>query len=102
MNGISPIRLSLDTVKYQSSSAGTKKVEPIRELETSTEANKKKQFEADLNNGFGSSANISNKKSELLLSDRKYFQANLLGEIVNKMSGLEQRTKPGQYIEYFA
>ncbi|MEM6998887.1 MAG: hypothetical protein AAF419_03495 [Pseudomonadota bacterium] len=44
----------------------------------------------------------ANYKLNKKLSDDKYFRANLLNQIVNKMSGLEAVTIRGQYVEYFA
>ncbi len=102
MNGINSIRLDINTVKYNSSAGAQKKVIPLTELKSSTEADRKKPFKIELNNEFDSSKDQSNNRSELLFSDRKYYRANLLNEIVNKMSGLEQRTKPGHYVEYYA
>lgn len=72
------------------------------EIKTATEADKKKQFKTEFNNQFNSRKNQSNSRSELLLSDSKYYRANLLSEIVNKMSGLDDRIHPGHFVEYYA
>ena len=103
MNGISSIRLDLNTAKYYSASAKNK-VTPAEEVKNSTEAEKKKQFKTQLINEFDSRKNPSQKKSELILSnsDNRFYRANLLNEIVNKMSGLENKPDRGIYIEYYA
>ena len=44
----------------------------------------------------------ANNKLNKELTDKKYFRANLLNQIVNKMSGHETVTLRGQYVEYFA
>lgn len=101
MNAINSIRLDVNTARYDAASS-RKRVAPVGELKSATDADKKRQFKTELKNEFSSNKNQSNGRSELLLSDRKYYRANLLSEIVDKMSGLEQRSKPGQYVEYFA
>lgn len=101
MNGINSIRLDANTARYNTT-ASRKKVSPVEELKTTTEADKKKHFKTELNKEFNSRRNQSENNSELLLSDSKYYRANLLNEIVNKMSGLEDRTSPGHYVEYYA
>jgi hypothetical protein len=101
LNGINSIRLDANTARYDFATA-RKRVAPLVELKTTTESDKKKQFKTELNNELGSSKKQSNNYSELLLSDRKYYRANLLSEIVNKMSGLDNRIKPGQFVEYYA
>ena len=102
MNGINSIRLDVNTARYDAAATSKKRVVPLAAIETATEADKKKQFKTDLNNEFNSRKEQSNKRSELLLSDSKYYRANLLNEIVNKMSGLEKSASPGQYVEYYA
>ena len=103
MNGINSIRLDINTAKYYSTSAKNR-VTPVEEVKNSTEAEKKKQFKTQLINEFDSGKNPSQKKSELILSnsDNRFYRANLLHEIVNKMSGLENKPDRGQYIEYYA
>lgn len=103
MNGINSIRLDLNTAKYHSASA-RKKIPPVEELKNATETDKKKQFKTQLTNEFDSRKNHSQEHSELILSssNNKLYRANLLNEIVNKMSGLENRPSPGQYVEYYA
>jgi hypothetical protein len=91
----------MNTSRYDSAAA-RKKVPPIVELKTTTESDKKKQFKTELNNEFNSRRNPSTNHSELLLSDSKYYRANLLSEIVNKMSGEDNRITPGHYVEYYA
>jgi len=102
LNGINSIRLDVNAARSAYAAASKKRVSPVEKLQTATESDKKKQFKTELNNEFSSKKNQSNSRSELLLSDSKYYRANLLSEIVNKMSGLEDRTKPGYFVEYFA
>ncbi len=102
MNGISSIRLDVNTARHDPAAA-RKRVAPfIIELKTTTESDKKKQFKTELSNGFNSRKNQSNRPSELLLSDRQYYRTNLLSEIYDKMSGIDNRIDRGQYIEYYA
>ncbi len=101
MNGINSIRLDINTARYDPVAA-RKRVAALVELKTTTESDKKKQFNTELTNGFSSRKNQSNNPSELLLSDSKFYRTNLLNEIVNKMSGIDDRTEPGQYVEYYA
>lgn len=82
--------------------ASSKRIVPVGESRTATETDKKKQFKTELDNSFGSNQEQSNTNSERLLSDRKYYRAHLLNEIVNKMSGVEPRVHPGQVVEYYA
>ncbi len=102
MNGINSIRLNVNTARYDSAAASKKRIVALNALETATEADKKKQFKTELNNEFNSRRNQSESNSQLLLSDSKYYRANLLNEIVNKMSGVENHTRPGHFVEYFA
>ncbi|GEM_PF-6477230 len=102
MNGINAIRLDNNTARYDPAAAGRKRITPLVELKTTTESDKKKQLKTELTNGFNSGKKQSNIPPELLLPDRQYYRANLLNEIVNKMSGFDERIEPGQYIEYYA
>jgi hypothetical protein len=100
LNIINSIRLDVNTARHDAVSR--KRIAPLAELKTTIESDKKKQFKTELNNGFNSRKNQSNNPSELLLSDRQYYRTNLLSEIYNKMSGTNERTEPGQYVEYYA
>lgn len=101
MNGINSIRLDINTSRYDSVSA-KKRVVPVVEVESSTEADKKKTYRSDFNNEFSSRRESSERRPELLISDGKNYRADLLNDIVNKMSGLEERPSPGQFVEYYA
>ncbi|MBL1140583.1 MAG: hypothetical protein HND53_00960 [Proteobacteria bacterium] len=102
MNGINSIRLDLNTARY-SSAVARGKVSAIEKIDTATEANKKKQqLRTRLSDESNSKQNQFAKRPELLLSDSKFYRANLLNDIVNKMSGLEEGTSPGHYVEYYA
>lgn len=101
MNGINSIRLDFNTARYESVAA-RKKVPLLAELKITTEADKKKQFKTELSNEFNSRKKQSNSHSELILSDRKYYRSSLLGEIYNKMSGVDDHINPGHYVEYYA
>ncbi len=101
MNGISSIRLDVNTARHDPA-ASRKRIAPLVDLKTTTEPDKKKQFKTELINDINSGKNQSNNPSELLLSDRQYYRANLLNEIYNKMSGIDVRTERGQYVEYYA
>lgn len=102
MNVVNTIRLDLNTARYQSVIA-KKKVPAVEVSKDSTETVKKRQFKSQLINDFDSRKNPS-QQSNLITSDtdNKFYRANLLNEIVNKMSGLENNASPGQYIEYYA
>ena len=102
MNALNTIRLDLNTARYQSAVA-KKKVAPVEVLKNSTETDKKRQFKPQLIKDFDSRKN-SSQQSNLIISnmDDKFYRANLLNQIVNKMSGLENSVSPGQYIEYYA
>ncbi len=102
MNAINTIRLDLNTARYQSAVA-KKKVLPVEVLKSSTGNDKKRQFKSQLINDFDSHKNSSDQ-SNLIISNtnNKFYKANLLNEIVNKMSGLENNPSPGQYVEYYA
>ena len=102
MNALNTIRLDLNTARYQSAVA-KKKVAPVEILKNSTETDKKSGFKPQLVNDFDPRKK-SSQQSNLIISntDDKFYRANLLNEIVNKMSGLENRASPGQYIEYYA
>lgn len=102
MNGINPVRLDLNAARY-SSAVARSKVSPVEESSTATEADKKKQqLRIQSNNEFNSRKHQPAKRPEVFLSDSKFYRANLLNEIVNKMSGLEEGPSPGHYIEYYA
>jgi len=100
LNGINSIRLDVNTARYDS--AARKRISSLADIKTTTEAEKKKQFRIEVNNEFHSRKNPSNGRAELLLSDPKYYRSNLLSEIYNKMSGVEERTYPGHFVEYYA
>jgi hypothetical protein len=104
LNGLSPIRLDINASRYPSVvNPSNKRVAPVSELKTATEADKKKQYNnIEFENGSDPKRNQSNTRQHLLLSDGKYYRANLLSEIVNKMSGLDIPTSRGQYVEYYA
>jgi hypothetical protein len=99
LNGINSIRLDVNNARYDSVAA-RKRVVPIAEVESSTEANKKKQFKSEFSNN--TKQNQSNAYSEILLPDRELYRSDLLGEIYSKMSGAEPRSYPGQFVEYYA
>jgi hypothetical protein len=101
LNGINSIRFDVNTARYTDASP-RKKILPVGELKSATETDKKKQFIKQLDNNLDSNQKQSNATSELLLSDGKYYRANLLNEIVNKMSGIEPRHYPGHLVEYYA
>ncbi len=101
MNGINSIRLDVNCLRYDSATA-KKRIVPVSTVESSTEADKKKTFKTEFYNDLNSRKEQSEQRSQLLLSDSKYYRANLLNEIVNKMSGLEERSSPGQIVEYYA
>lgn len=100
MNGISFYKLDLNAAKYQSATA-KKQVPPVEELKNSTETEKKKEFKTQLITEFDSHKESKNPVIILSENDIKNYRANLLNDIVNKMSGLEDNSSPGQYIEYF-
>lgn len=103
MNGINTIRLDLNVAKYHSATV-RKRVASVEELNNSTEADKKKQYKTQLINEFGFSKESSTQQSGLIISknDDRFYRANLLNEIVNKMRGVEKTIRPGQHIEYYA
>lgn len=101
MNGINSIRFDVNTARYAAASSRNK-ILPVGELKSATETDKKKQYIKPLNNNLDSNQKQSEATSELLLSDGKYYRANLLNEIVNKMSGIEPRHSPGHLVEYYA
>ena len=99
------------------SPASNKRVGPVDELKTVIEAEKKKQIKTELIDDNASRRNSTNRNSTdrnslirntansqtgLILSDQKYYRANLLGEIVNKMRGADDHINPGHYVEYYA
>ncbi len=100
LNGINSIRLGINTASYDHA-ASRKRIPQLTELKSSTEADKKKQFKTELNNEFNPN-NQSQNRSELIISDRKFYRTNLLSEIYNKMSGMENSTNLGHYVEYYA
>lgn len=91
----------MNTARYAAASTRNK-ISPVGELKSATETDKKKQYIKPLNNNLNSNQKQSGATSELLLSDGKYYRANLLKEIVNKMSGIEPRHFPGHLVEYYA
>jgi hypothetical protein len=101
LNGINSIRLDINTTRYDVARS-RKSIVPVGELKSATEADKKKQFIKRLDNNLDLNQQHSNTYSELLSSDSKYYRANLLNEIVNKMSGIEPRHYPGHIVEYYA
>ncbi|HIF52304.1 MAG TPA: hypothetical protein EYQ42_12395 [Thiotrichaceae bacterium] len=101
MNGINSVRLDINTARH-GSAAPRKRVNSVEDLKSVIESEKKKQFKTQMNNEFDSRKILAKSRTDLLLSDQKYYRANLLGEIVNKMSGAENRTSPGHYVEYYA
>ena len=102
MTGINSIRSDINTTRYDAARS-RKSIVPVGELKSATEADKKKQFiKRPDNNNLDSKQQQSNSYPELLSSDSKYYRANLLNEIVNKMSGIEPRYYPGHIVEYYA
>lgn len=101
MTGINAIRFDVNTSRYDVANS-RKRIPPVDESKSATETDKEKQFIKFLDDNFDSNQKHSNSTSELLLSDGKYYRANLLNEIVNKMSGIEPRHYPGHIIEYYA
>lgn len=101
MNGINSIRFDVNTTRYTAASS-RRIILPVDELKSGTETDKKKQYTKPLNSNLESNHKQSGATSELLLSDSKYYRANLLNEIVNKMSGIEPRHFPGHLVEYYA
>lgn len=101
MNGINSIRLDLNAARYQSASAN-KKIPPVDEVKNFTETEKKKQFNTQEIIEY-EPRKEPQRQPVLIISDNdnNYYRAGLLNEIVDKMSGLEQNTSPGQYVEYF-
>jgi hypothetical protein len=102
LNGINAIRVDTNAARHAATASHKKRIVPLTELKTATDADKKKQFKTETYNEFSSNKKQTNNPSSVLLSDRKYYRANLLNEIVNKMAGLDERTKPGYYVEYYA
>jgi hypothetical protein len=100
LNGINTIRLDVHT-RYDSAS-NRRRIPPLEGLKSATDADKKKQFKTEISNEFNSRKNQSNNHPEIIFSDSKYYRTNLLSEIYNKMSGLENRTNPGHFVEYYA
>ncbi len=101
LNGINSIRLGINTASYDHA-ASRKRIPQLTELKSSTEADKKKQFKTELSNEFDSRKNQPNTPSVVLLPDSKLYRSNLLSEIYNKMSGMENSTNLGHYVEYYA
>ena len=101
MTGINSIRSDINTTRYDAARS-RKSIVPVGELKSATEADKKKQFIKPLDNNLDSKQQQSNLYPEHLLSNGKYYRANLLNEIVNKMSGIEPRHYPGHIVEYYA
>ncbi len=101
MNGINSIRFDINTTRYDVARS-RKSIVPVDELKSATEADKKKQFIKRFGNNLDSKQQHSNLFPEHLLSDGKYYRANLLNEIVKKMSGIEPRHYPGHIVEYYA
>ena len=101
MNGINSIRFDVNTARHAAASP-RQKILPVGELKSATETDKKNQFIKPLHNNQDSNKKQSNATAELLLSDGKYYRANLLNEIVDKMSGIEPRHYPGHLVEYYA
>jgi hypothetical protein len=102
LNGINTIRLDINSSRYPSTNLKGRRIAAPAELKTATESEKKKQFYTEYDSETDSKRSHTVLRSERLLSDAKYYRANLLSEIVNKMSGLEKSTQPGRYVEYFA
>ena len=101
LNGINSIRFDANSTRI--AAAGSRnKIIPVSELNSTIESNKKKQYIKPLQNIIDSNQKPSDTTSEHLLSDGKYYRANLLNEIVNKMSGFEPRHYPGHLVEYYA
>jgi hypothetical protein len=96
------MRLDVNTARYDFAAGARKRVSPLAELKTTTEADKKKQFKTELNNKFNSRKDPAKGHAELLLSNSKYYRTSLLSEIYNKMSGVEEGTDPGHFVEYYA
>ena len=101
MNGINSIRIDVNSERY-AAAIPRQNIQPVGELKSATETDKKKEFIKPLNNNQDSNQKQSNAIAALLLSDSKYYRANLLNEIVNKMSGIEPRHYPGHLVEYYA
>lgn len=101
LNGINSIRIDINSARHVVVST-RKKVMPVVELASSTETNKKKQNTKPFKNNLDSNQNHLNATSTLLSTDGKYYRANLLNEIVDKMSGIEPRYYPGHLVEYYA
>ncbi len=101
MNGINSIRFDLNAARYHDARS-RERILPIGELKSAIETDKKKQFIKPVNNNPDSHQKESNATSEYLSSDSKYYRANLLNEIVNKMSGVEPQHFPGHLVEYYA
>jgi len=101
LNGVNSILLDVHSTRLAAANS-RKKILPIGELQSATETDKKKHYIKPLNNNLESRQKPSNPNSVLLLSDSKYYRANLLQEIVNKMSGFEPRHFPGHLVEYYA
>lgn len=104
MNGINSIRLDIDPTRFDTNSA-RKRIIPVNESSSATDADKKRQLktvEPEKYNDFNSKQQRPETYSELLLINKKHYRPDLLGEIYNKMSGLEPRIRPGYFIEYYA
>ena len=104
MNGINAIRLDINSTRFDVNST-RKRIEPVNESSSATDANKKKQLKtvaSEKYNDFNSNQHQAETYSELLLLNKKHFRPDLLSEIYNKMSGVEPRIHPGHFIEYYA
>lgn len=101
MNSVNSIQLDV-SIRRSNSTSYRKRIIPIAEFNSATETDKEKKFLKSLTHDLDSIQKHVNVTSELFLSDSKYYRANLLNEIVHKMSGIEPRNFPGQLVEYYA
>lgn len=96
------IRSNSYNIKNELINSTKKKIVSIDKLKLEDKANYKKQSNSGSKNKTGFSNEYSNRISQDLFPKSKYYKANLLNQIVEKMSGLETITLRGQYVEYFA
>ena len=102
MNSIHTIRLDLNAAKYHSATA-KQRVTQVESVNTSTETDKKKQNKTQYIRDYEPQKEIVRTEANRKPNISSYnYRANLLNEIVDKMNGLEKKSSPGQFVEFYA
>ena len=104
MNAINSIRFDVNLARHDNTYT-RRKLNPDVVTNSATVADKKNQsktYSLETQDEFNSRSKQKQPASKIVLADSKYYRSNLLGEIYNKMSGVEAHSRPGFYVEYYA